>query len=290
VPKKLILPFQCVQPEPDVFLLITTVGVARLAAQAVYDVAERMHHLGWGHTLGSDACGEILANIPGEQQAPLLRYFEEIGALRTVHNDYDRYHAVKIISSSRLASQSLRDDLNYFTGIDCTIISADSLEIHENDFILVYTPEHDTELIEKVQHTAQRCENVAVLTAYLMARALIIDSLYIPAARTPCHFCELSSVARKHPARHGAPLNWVNAVTSLTSKPIHAGLQYEITDGDHQYAAALLRNRAREILGPHTGSISSSNILETCRFSLDGFEVQREVPPVAIDCEYCQLD
>lgn len=281
------MPFQCIEPEEGVYLITSRCGLVKLHSEAVFCAAGAVHALGLGYAAHPCELEGAFAAVARPRRRGMLAYFQEIGLLREVHDAYGRFAAVRLAHDDSVSLRGLDEDIAYFTGLPCSVIPTPN-DIRENELIAIYTPAYDERLIAAVQSGARGHANVAVLTAYLAARTLVIDGVYHPTACTPCHFCQVQQFGLERSLGSRYAPSWIHALRSVSRKAPVASLDYGVTASDHHYCQAVLRNRIREIAGPHGRPLVARNLLETCHFAVDGYEVQRDVAAVDPECAFCQ--
>ncbi|WP_159912707.1 McbB family protein [Pantoea sp. 18069] len=285
--KYLILPFQCMELDTGKFFLASGQGIVRLDSSDIYQAALAMHGMGWGSTITLQQLERLLVDLPQAQLPAALKYLADIGVLRQVHQDFGRFNRIWLIHDRLQEIETLAEDIEFLTGLKCDS-TRDPNSIAGNELVVLYTPKYDARLIQRVQQQVMGQDNSAMLTCYLVARNFLIDGTYIPAARTPCHFCQTaaSTVQRTHGS--GFSQSLTAAFKAITQKPVITGLDYPILPTDYHLCEALIRNRVREIVGPHSRPVMTRSMLEMCQFSLDGYQLQRDTPYSSRECEFCQ--
>jgi McbB family protein len=285
--KHLILPFKLLEPEDGIYLVVSQTGYAQLNPGPLGAAVQQLDEMGCGTLIDASKLQDVFRDFPHSSRVSAHKYLLEISILREVNDDFGRFASIRLIHESNLPIASLGTDLEYMTGIPCiTTGNADSVK--ENELAVLYTPTHDVSLILTAQRAVNRLQNSPLLVAYLRGRALVLDGLFIPAAKTPCHFCQSSALMASNREAVEQPPGWLSSVHAMTVKQSIVGMQYRIVTSDHWFCAAILRNRIREIVGPNPEPINCRMVLDRWELSLEGFQARREMTDALIECEFCQ--
>lgn len=285
--KHLILPFRIAEPEEGVHLVVSQSGYLQVSSQSLRAVMLQLASKGWGKTLTERELHDLLSDFPHSSHSVTISSLREASILREVDDDFGRYSLIRMVGESCPPIAELGADLHYMTGIPCVSIS-DPDSVQENELVVLYTPSHQASLILAAQRAVANFQNSSLLVAYLRGRTLVLDGLFVPQAKTPCHFCQTGGAATGRSLIGGHPLTWATVVHAMTAKEPVAGMQYPVMTSDHWFCAAVLRNRIREIVGPNLDPLISRHVLDRWEVSLEGFQVRREIADVLIDCEFCQ--
>jgi hypothetical protein len=249
---------------------------------------QRLADIGWGKTLTERELHDLMGGFPPDSHSVTISHLREAAVLREVDDDFGRFASIRMIGEACPVIDELGSDLHYLTGIPC-VSASDPASVEENEFVVLYTPSHQTSLILAAQREVSHFQNSPLLVAYLRGRSLVLDGLFIPLAKTPCHFCQMGPSSATFSATTGHASSWANAVHAMTIKEPVAGMQYPVMTSDHWFCAAVLRNRIREIVGPNLEPFNSRHVLDRWEVSLEGFQVRRQMTDALIDCEFCHV-
>lgn len=98
---------------------------------------------------------------------------------------------VRVLFAEEELSKIVANEIKKYTTIDT--IAAKDLEtpLKSRTLLVIAQERYDPTTIRRAYRSNFHSQNVAIATAYFMHDMFVIDSIYIPSKRTPCHFCHL---------------------------------------------------------------------------------------------------
>ncbi len=285
----MILPCQCLVPAPGVRLLGTRHGLVRLHDAAVAAAINELTRRGWGTVLASDDVRALLSACGVDDTLAATDFLREAGVLRIALDGARRFERIRLIqwpSAQPGALNACAEELSFFTGLPVTVECEEALA--GDEFAILHLLHYDASVIRSIQDQARAATTAAVLTSYFVGRSLVIDAPFIPEAATPCHFCQYTAAASR-PHGLGEPVpHWLQALADMQLPPgAFAGLEHPLRPSDHLLATLLLRNRVRELLGPHGHPMHPRTYLHAVQVRLDDLATVRDTPVIASDCDHC---
>lgn len=284
-----ILPFQVLTPTSGVTLLATPRGLVRIHDPRMTELLQYLAAKGLGHLLEEATWSQVLAARGITDTAGAIRFLKDAGVLRSASPGQRRFSAGRLAihpENEPTGLEGLIADLEAFTGLPFSRGLCATVAAHE--FVVMYLRDHDPAAIRELQWKVRAAGSAAVLFSYFVGRSLIIDAPYIPDAGTPCHFCQ-TRAGRAGCTRPGAtPPAWMDVLSDLQLPPgALSGLEHPLRPTDWQLGGLLLRNRVKELLGPHEVPVHSRTFLDAIQVDIDNLITVRDVPAIHPDCEQC---
>lgn len=252
---------------------------------------QRLLDVGWGETLNHEGLTDLIGEVRVRDSQELIDFLVEVGVLRQVAAPWRRFQTLRVIqwpSDSAGASELLRDDLAFFTGIH-TVATGVPPAVSRDEFVVLHLHSYDPNLVDSLQRQVRAARTAAMITAYYAGRTQVIDAPFVPVAATPCHFCQtqVSRISRTATSRY-AP-TWMQAIGAMGMSPSAiSGLEHPLRPSDYLLGQVLLRNRISELLSPQWEPLHASVFFQAVQTNLDDLATQRDTPPIQLDCDRCK--
>lgn len=286
----LILPCQYLEPESGVFVLGTRAGLVRLHDPVAAACVGRLLDLGWGETLSNERLTALVNEARVRDSQAFIDFLVETGVLRPVAAPWRRFQTLRVIhwpAATVGDPELLQEDLAFFTGIPAIAAGVPTAVSHD-EFVVLHLRTYDPDVIDFLQRQVRAARTAAMITAYYAGRTQVIDAPFVPAAATPCHFCQtqVSRIPRTATSRL-AP-TWMQAIGAMGMNPSAiSGLEYPLRPSDYLLGQVLLRNRISELLSPQWEPLHAGVFFQAIQTNLDDLVTQRDTPPIQLDCDRC---
>lgn len=274
-------------------ILITARSMIKLGDEAFCRMLQRLFD-----DQSSIVTEASLAQRAAEQNLPheaTRDYLLAKGVLQRLGSAAERISRVQIVSTDEQWRTLLCDNV-----LGVPVAASDDLSPHTLDeeiptgfpLCVLLLPSYSRAKIESFYQCLTRVKGASGLIAYFRYRTLCVSSVYSPAYRTPCHFCQVGWESRSQQT----PNDGASSIFALMRTFEGLGEQ-EIPAApllalDRSTACAFLSSHIQQLAGVDSSRLLQEEITTGLEFDLQSFTRTKHaaVHWPGCDCQYREVD